>query len=482
MYGILIAENAILFFELFILRRVYGSNSVSLAEMREPETNRIPIYSNLCKQNCQIDPELYEKYDVKRGLREKSGKGVLVGLTKIAEVKSYTIDDGDMIPCEGKLYYRGIDIEQLVDGFLKDNRFGFEETAYLLMFGNLPDSEELKSFKEDLVFYRDLPTSFTRDFILKAPSRNIMNSLARSVLTLYTYDEKADSTEIEDVVRQSLQMIARFPRLAVYSYQALAHYYQENSLFIHAPSPELGTAENLLYMLRTDNSFTELEARVLDLALVLHADHGGGNNSSFTTRVVTSSGTDTYSTVASALGSLKGPRHGGANIKVAEMFEDMMEKVTNWESDEQISQYLSDILDKKAFDNAGLIYGMGHAVYSISDPRAKIFKQYVERLSHEKGTEREFEFYNRVERLAPEIINAKRHTYKAISANIDFYSGFVYKMLGIPKELYTPLFAIARVAGWCSHRIEELVSNSKIIRPAYKNVIKHNPYVELDNR
>lgn len=450
--------------------------------MREPETNRIPIYSNLCKQNCQIDPELYEKYDVKRGLREKSGKGVLVGLTKIAEVKSYTIDDGDMIPCEGKLYYRGIDIEELVDGFIKDNRSGFEETAYLLMFGSLPNEKELKDFKEDLIYYRDLPTSFTRDFILKAPSRNIMNSLARSVLTLYTYDESADSVDVDTLVRQSLQMIARFPRLAVYSYQALAHYYQENSLFIHAPSSDLGTAENILYMLRADNSFTELEARVLDLALVLHADHGGGNNSGFTTRVVTSSGTDTYSTIASAIGSLKGPRHGGANIKVAEMFEDMMEKVADWESDEQVSQYLNDLLDKKAFDNAGLIYGMGHAVYSISDPRAKIFKQYVEKLSHEKGTEKEFELYSRVERLAPGIINGKRHTYKAISANIDFYSGFVYKMLEIPKELYTPLFAISRVPGWCAHRIEELVSNSKIIRPAYKNVIKHNPYIELSNR
>lgn len=450
--------------------------------MKKTEENRISIYSDLCKRNCQIDSDLYEKYDVKRGLREKSGKGVLVGLTKIAEVKSYTIDDGDMIPCEGKLYYRGIDIEQLVDGFIKDNRFGFEETAYLLMFGSLPNKDELKEFKEDLVFYRDLPTSFTRDFILKAPSRNIMNSLARSVLTLYTYDENADSLDIETVTRQSLQMIARFPRLAVYSYQALTHYYQENSLFIHAPSPDLGTAENILYMLRADNSFTELEAKVLDLALVLHADHGGGNNSSFTTRVVTSSGTDTYSTIASALGSLKGHRHGGANIKVAEMFDDMMDKVADWESDEQISQYLNDILDKKAFDNAGLIYGMGHAVYSISDPRAKIFKHYVEKLSHEKGTEREFDFYNRVERLAPEIINAKRHTYKAISANIDFYSGFVYKMLGIPRELYTPLFAIARTAGWCAHRIEELVSNGKIIRPAYKNVNKHSPYINIENR
>ncbi len=463
------------------LRRAYEI-FVSEIKMRMPEVNRIPYYSEICRENCQINPDYYEKYDVKRGLREKNGKGVLVGLTKIAEVKSYTIDDGDMIPCEGKLYYRGIDVEDLVDGFTKDNRYGFEETAYLLMFGNLPTIQQLNDFKDDLVFYRDLPTSFTRDFILRAPSRNIMNSLARSVLTLYTYDENADATDIETVVRQSLQMIARFPRLAVYSYQALSHYYGDNSLYIHAPSPDLCTAENILYMLRPDQSFTELEAKALDLALVLHADHGGGNNSSFTTRVVTSSGTDTYSTVASALGSLKGPRHGGANIKVSEMFEDLKEKVTDWESDSQISQYLSDILDKKAFDNSGLIYGMGHAVYSISDPRAKLLKQYVEKLSKEKGTEKEFELYKRVERLAPDIINSKRRTYKAVSANIDFYSGFVYQMLNLPKELYTPIFAISRIAGWCAHRLEEIVSNGKIIRPAYKNVIKHNNYVDLEDR
>lgn len=450
--------------------------------MIEIDEDRLPFYSDLCKKNCEINPELYTKYDVKRGLREINGKGVLVGLTKIAEVKSYTIDDGDMIPCEGKLYYRGLDIEDIVNGFIKDNRFGFEEVAYLLMFGSLPDKRELENFKKDLVYYRDLPTSFTRDVIMRAPSRNIMNSLARSVLTLYTYDENADCTDIENVTRQSLQMIARFPRLAVYSYQAFSHYYGEQSLFIHAPAPDLSIAENILYMLRPDHSFTELEAKVLDIALVVHADHGGGNNSSFTTRVVTSSGTDTYSTIASALGSLKGPRHGGANIKVAEMFDDMMEKVSDWTSDEEVSQYLNDILDKKAFDNAGLIYGMGHAVYSISDPRAKIFKHYVELLVKEKGTEKEFDLYNRVERLAPEIINAKRKTYKAISANIDFYSGFVYKMLGLPRELYTPLFAISRVAGWCAHRIEELVSNGKIIRPAYKNVIKHSQYVDLDQR
>lgn len=450
--------------------------------MIELEEDRLPYYSELCRKNCEINPDLYTKYDVKRGLREINGKGVLVGLTKIAEVKSYTIDDGDMIPCEGKLYYRGIDIEDIVNGFIKDNRFGFEEVAYLLMFGSLPNKRELENFNKDLVYYRDLPTSFTRDVIMRAPSRNIMNSLARSVLTLYTYDEHADCTDIENVTRQSLQMIARFPRLAVYSYQAFSHYYGEQSLFIHAPDPNLSTAENILYMLRPDHSYTELEARVLDLALVVHADHGGGNNSSFTTRVVTTSGTDTYSTIASALGSLKGPRHGGANIKVAEMFDDMMENVSDWTSDEEVSQYLNDILDKNAFDNAGLIYGMGHAVYSISDPRAKIFKHYVELLVEEKGTEKEFELYNKVERLAPDIINSKRRTYKAISANIDFYSGFVYKMLGLPRELYTPLFAISRIAGWCAHRIEELVSNGKIIRPAYKNVIKHSNYVDIEQR
>lgn len=444
--------------------------------------DRIPEYSELCRENCDINPELYAKYDVKRGLRDITGKGVLAGLTKIAEVKSYTIDDGDMIPCEGKLYYRGIDIESIVNGFIKDNRFGFEEVTYLLLFGKLPTKQQLKEFNEDLVYYRDLPTSFTRDIIMRAPSRNIMNSLARSVLTLYTYDEQADSTDIEVVTRQSLQMISRFPRLAVYSYQAYTHYFEEQSLFVHAPSPELSTAENILYMLRSDHTFSELEARVLDLALVVHADHGGGNNSGFTTRVVTSSGTDTYSTIASALGSLKGPRHGGANIKTAEMFEDLMDKVSDWGSDGEISDYLSDILDKKAFDNAGLIYGVGHAVYSISDPRAKIFKSYVEKLAAEKGMEKEFELYTRVERLAPEIINAKRKTYKAISANIDFYSGFVYRMLGLPKELYTAIFAISRVSGWCAHRIEELVSNSKIIRPAYKNVIKHSDYIELNDR
>ncbi|MCH5199484.1 MAG: citrate/2-methylcitrate synthase [Oscillospiraceae bacterium] len=444
--------------------------------------DRIAEYTNLCKKNFDINPELYSKYDVKRGLRDVNGKGVLTGLTKIAEVKSYTIDDGDIIPCEGKLYYHGINMEQIVNGFTADNRFGFEEVAYLLLFGELPSKQQLEQFNQDLVYYRDLPTSFTRDVILRAPSRNIMNSLARSVLTLYTYDDKADSTDTEVVMRQSLQMIARFPRLAVYSYQGLKHYYDEQSLFIHAPSPELSTAQNILYMLRPDHSFTPLEAQVLDIALVVQADHGGGNNSTFTTRVVTSSGTDTYSTIASALGSLKGPRHGGANVKVAEMFEDMKTKVKNWTSDTEVTQYISDILDKKTFDNAGLIYGMGHAVYSVSDPRAEIFKKYVKVLAQEKGKEDELELYTRVERLAPDVINSKRKTYKPISANIDFYSGFVYSMLGLPNELFTPIFAISRVAGWCAHRLEELLNNSKIIRPAYKNVTKHCEYVDINNR
>ena len=444
--------------------------------------NKLNEYTNMCRANYDIDPSLYGKYEVKRGLRDQNGKGVLAGLTKVAEVKSYTIDDGDIIPCEGKLYYHGIDMQKIVDGFTSENRFGFEEVTYLLLFGQLPTTEQLEEFKKVLVYYRELPSSFTRDVILKAPSRDVMNSLARSVLTLYSYDDRADDTSMENVLRQSLQMIARFPRLSVYSYQALKHYYEDQSLFIHAPNPDLSTAENILYMLRPDNQFTELEAKVLDVALVVHADHGGGNNSTFTTRVVTSSGTDTYSTIAAAIGSLKGPRHGGANIKVAGMFDDLKDKVKNWNSDTEIEQYLCDLLDKKAFDNAGLIYGMGHAVYSLSDPRAEIFKKYVRMLSIEKGKEDEYELYARVERLAPEIIGQKRHTFKGVSANVDFYSGFVYNMLGLPRELFTPIFAIARISGWCAHRMEEMMNSSKIIRPAYKNVIKHQEYKKISER
>jgi len=432
--------------------------------------------------SMKIEPELYSKFDVKRGLRDISGRGVLAGLTNIAEVKSYVIDDGEMIPCEGKLYYHGYDIDEIVKGFVKGNRHGFEETIYLLLFGELPTPEQLKFFNELMVAYRDLPPSFTRDVILKAPSRDMMNSLARSVLTLYSYDDMADDISIPNVLRQSIQLISLFPRLAVYGYHAYKHYHGDQSLHIHAPLPELSTARNILYMLRADNKYTELEAEVLDIALVLHADHGGGNNSTFATRVITSTGTDTYSTIASAIGSLKGPRHGGANIKVSQMFDDMKENVKDWTNDRDIEQYLADLLDKKGFDKSGLIYGMGHAVYSLSDPRALIFKQYVELLSKEKGLEDEFELYSRVEKLAPEVIGAKRKTFKGVSANVDFYSGFVYKMLSLPEELFTPIFAISRIPGWCAHRMEELVGAGKIIRPAYKNISKHRDYIGFNER
>ncbi|MDR0196885.1 MAG: citrate/2-methylcitrate synthase [Oscillospiraceae bacterium] len=445
-------------------------------------TKEISEFTEKCVKNMQIDAELYGKYEVKRGLRDISGKGVLAGLTRIAEVKAYTIDDGEMIPCEGKLYYHGYDIEKIVDGFVSEGRHGFEEITYLLLFGELPTAEQLKVFNEQLVKYRDLPTSFTRDVILKAPSKDMMNSLARSVLTLYSYDELAEDISIENVMRQSLQLIARFPRLCMYGYQAYKHYYEDHSLFIHAPLPELSTAENVLYMLRPDNKYSEYEAKVLDIALVLHADHGGGNNSTFTTRVVTSSGTDTYSTVAAAIGSLKGPKHGGANIKVSMMFDDLKKSVANWNDETAVEQYLVDLLDKKAFDRSGLIYGMGHAVYSLSDPRATIFKQYVERLSRDKGMEDEFALYSMVERLAPQVIGEKTKMYKGVSTNVDFYSGLVYKMLDLPEEIFTPIFAIARISGWCAHRIEELIGGGKIIRPAYKTVGKHREYAPLTER
>jgi citrate synthase len=429
-----------------------------------------------------MEPSLYGKYDVKRGLRDVSGKGVLAGLTSIAEIKSYIIDDGEMIPCIGKLYYHGYDIEDIVKGFSDENRMGFEETTYLLLFGALPTAQQLVEFRQQLIEHRELPASFTRDVILKAPSRDMMNSIARSVLTLYSYDEQADDITVENVMRQSLQMISRFPRLAIYGYQAFRHYHGDSSLFIHSPKDELSTAENILYMLRPDCQYSEMEAKILDMALVLHADHGGGNNSTFTTRVVTSSGSDTYSVIAAALGSLKGPKHGGANIKVSMMFDDLKEKVKDWGDEKAIEQYLSDCLDKKGFDNSGLIYGMGHAVYSLSDPRATIFKQYVERLSKDKGMEEEFALYSIVERLAPRIIGDKKQMFKGVSANVDFYSGLVYKMLGLPEELFTPIFAIARISGWCAHRIEELIGGGKIIRPAYKSICKRREYVSLGDR
>ncbi len=438
--------------------------------------------AELCKRNTVIDPELYAKYDVKRGLRDISGKGVLTGLTEICEILSYTLVDNDYVPCEGKLFYRGVNVEDIIDGFMKEDRYGFEEVTYLLMFGNLPTKEKLNDFTSLLEQYRELPPSFVRDIIMKAPSKDMMNTLARSVLTLYSYDEKAEDISIENVLRQSLQLIAVFPLLSVYGYQAFNHYHYGKSLVIHPPKEGLSTAENILYMLRPNMIYTELEAKILDIALVLHAEHGGGNNSTFTTHVVTSSGTDTYSTVAASLGSLKGPKHGGANIKVMQMFDDMKENIKDWEDEEEIAAYLSDLLNKKAFDKSGLIYGMGHAVYSISDPRANVLKQYVRSLSEEKGLMKEFGLYEMVERLAPEIIGRERKMYKGVSANVDFYSGFVYHMLDLPKELYTPIFAIARISGWCAHRLEELNNAGKIIRPAYKSVSKHRSYVSLKER
>ncbi|MFA9375709.1 MAG: citrate/2-methylcitrate synthase [Lachnotalea sp.] len=453
-------------------------NSNSLSEV----TDKIVELSKLCTVTSQIDPNLYTKYEVKRGLRDINGKGVLAGLTDIAEVKSYTIEDHELVPCDGKLYYRGIDVENIVDGFIEDDRFGFEEVTYLLLFGLLPTKKQLIEFTTLLSNYRTLPPSFVRDIIMKAPSTDMMNALARSVLTLYAYDDNADDTSLPNVLRQCLQLISRFPLLSVYGYQAYSHYHDGNSLYIHSPQPELSTAENLLYVLRPDSKYTPLEAKILDIALVLHAEHGGGNNSTFTTHVVSSTGTDTYSAIAASLGSLKGPRHGGANIKVIKMFEDMKTKVKDWADEEEISNYLAALLHKEAFDKSGLIYGIGHAVYSLSDPRANIFKGYVERLANEKGQNDEFKLYSLVEHLAPDVIAKERQMYKGVSANVDFYSGFVYSMLDLPLELYTPIFAIARISGWSAHRMEELINNGKIMRPAYKSIAGHRPYQPLMDR
>ena len=439
-------------------------------------------YANLCKTSSSIDPELYSKYEVKRGLRDINGQGVLAGLTEVSEIRSNIIVDHDMIPCEEELYYRGVNIEDIVGGFITENRYGFDEVTYLLLFGSLPTPEELSRFSSILASYRSLPTSFVRDIIMKAPSSDMMNTLARSILTLYAYDDRADDITIPNVLRQCMQLISLVPILSVYGYQAYSHYHDGNSLFIHVPQQNLSVAENILYLLRPDSKYTELEARILDLALILHMEHGGGNNSTFTNHVVTSSGTDTYSAMAASLGSLKGPRHGGANIKVVKMFEDMKSVVKDWTDEDEISAYLTALLNREAFDHSGLIYGMGHAVYSLSDPRANILKSFVENLSKEKGREDEFRLYSTVARLAKDVIAKERRIYKGVSANVDFYSGFVYSMLDLPTELFTPMFASARMVGWSAHRIEELINNGKIIRPAYKAVQKHQKYVPLEKR
>ncbi|MCR4739975.1 MAG: citrate/2-methylcitrate synthase [Lachnospiraceae bacterium] len=445
-------------------------------------TPEIRELSKLSEETSRIDPALYEKYDVKRGLRDLSGKGVLAGLTNVSDVRANMIVRGKLVPQNGELYYRGYNVRDLVNGFSNDQRFGFEEITYLLLFGRLPNERELNDFNKLLSDYRALPTDFVRDIIMKAPSRDMMNTLARSVLTLFSYDDRADDTSIPNVLRQCLQLIALTPLLSVYGYQAYRHYHDGKSLYIHPPKKELSTAENILRILRPNKKYTPLEARILDICLVLHMEHGGGNNSTFTTHVITSTGTDTYSVMAGAIGSLKGPKHGGANIKVIEMFDDMMGKLKDWEDEEAVSAYLLGLLRKEEFDRKGLIYGMGHAVYSLSDPREKIFKKFVGLLAAEKGMEQEFALYSLVEELGPKIIANERRMYKGVCCNVDFYSGFVYQMLGLPKELYTPIFAIARMAGWSAHRLEELAQHGKIIRPAYKPIIVDQEYIPLSER
>ena len=447
--------------------------------MKTSENQWIERLSGLAAASSQVDSALYAKYDVKRGLRDVNGKGVLAGLTQIGDVQAHP--EGDATG-PGHLIYRGLDVEDLVAGFLAEGRPGFEETVYLLLAGELPNRAELAEFSGLLGSYRGLPDDFVHDSLLKLSSRDMMNAMSQSILAMYVLDDRADDVSLPNVMRQCLKLVATFPLLAAYSYQAYVYYYGKGSLVIHAPRPELSTAENFLHMLRNDSRYTPLEAQMLDLALVLHAEHGGGNNSSFTTHVVTSSLTDTYSAIAAAMGSLKGPRHGGANLKVVQMFEELKREVKDWTSETQIADYLQRLLKKEAFDRAGLIYGIGHAVYSTSDPRTIVLRGQVEKLAAEKGLADEMALYERVERLAPEIIGHERKMYKGVSANVDFYSGFLYRLLEIPPELFTPIFAMARIAGWSAHRLEELANGGKIIRPAYKSVAARRAYVPLAAR
>ncbi len=448
-----------------------SDNAALLEELaRQAEKhNRIPL-------------DLFQKYSVKRGLRNEDGSGVLVGLTEIGDVHGYIIDEGDIIPDEGRLIYRGINIMDLVAGLQKESRPGFEETSYLLLFGDLPTRRQLEQFAALLGESRALPNSFTEDMILKAPSHDVMNKLARSVLVMYSYDPDPDDVGLKNVLRQSIELIARMPTMAAYGYQAKRHYFDGQSLFIHNPRKDLNTAENLLHLMRPDSRYTHLEAETLDLALVLHAEHGGGNNSTFTVRVVSSSATDTYSAIAAGIGSLKGPLHGGANLKVQEMMENIKTNVKDWKDEEEVHAYLTKILRKEAFDRAGLIYGVGHAVYTLSDPRAILLQQKAAELAVEKGLETEFGLYRIVARQAPEVFKKEKNSNKVVAANVDFYSGFVYQMLNIPTEMYTPIFCIARTAGWAAHRIEELVSGARIIRPAYRDVLKNRLYLPLAER
>lgn len=442
----------------------------------------IEEHARIALENNQIEPELYTRYNVKRGLRNADGTGVLVGLTDIGDVHGYIMDEGEKVNVEGRLRYRGIDVRDLVRGFQEDKRFGFEEITYLLLFGTLPDAVELARFQELLGRHRTLPDNFTEDMILKAPSSDIMNKLARSVLVSYSYDDAPEDPECANILRQCIELIARFPTMVAYAYQAKERYYNNNSLYLHSPEPELSTAENLLLMTRPDKKFTAAEAELLDLALVLHAEHGGGNNSAFSIHVVSSSDTDTYSAVAAAVGSLKGAKHGGANIRVRKMMQNIKENVSDWRDEDEVAIYIEKIIRKEAFDRTGLIYGLGHAVYTLSDPRAVLLKEKAAALAPQKGVQDEMDLYLLVERLAAEVFARIKNSDKVIAANVDFFSGFVYSMLNIPEDLYTPIFAVARVSGWCAHRIEEIVSGGRIIRPAYKNVSRPTEYVPLSQR
>lgn len=437
--------------------------------------------ADMCIDNDSIPKALYTDYGVKKGLRDENGQGVLTGLTNISSVRAFDVIDGEKVPCDGELLYRGYDVTKLVKG-AGDKRFIFEESAYLLLFGELPDATQLEEFRHIIANCMELPTNFTRDVIMKAPSADIMNSMTRSILTLASYDDRKDDLSIENVLRQSIQLISTFPMLAVYGYHAYNHYERDDSMYIHRPDKELSLAENFLRMLRPDMKYTPLETYVLDIALLLHMEHGGGNNSSFTTRVVTSSGSDTYSAIAAAMSSLKGRKHGGANLMVMNMMEDIRAHIKDYHDEEEIEHYLDKILNKEAFDKKGLIYGMGHAVYSLSDPRERVFKGFVEQLANAKGRAEDMALYNNIERIAPMLIAKERKIFKGVSPNVDFYSGFVYDMLDIPKELYTPLFAIARIVGWSAHRIEELVTTDKIIRPAYKSLVTKREYVDRSHR
>ena len=464
-----------------IARKSGHMNNKAMMSLSDELNKKYDYLVESCLKSGTIDQALYVEYEVKRGLRDSNGAGVLTGLTEISDVKAFDFKGGRKIPAEGTLHYQGVDVVDLVRG-IGDREYGFEETTYLLLFGRLPNKDEFKSFCQIISDLQEVSGQFLRDVIMKAPSENVMNGIMRSVLSLYSYDDAPDDISVENVLLQCLQLIAKLPIIAVYSYQSYQHIRLENDFLIRVPKKEYSTAENILYMLREDGKFTELEAKVLDAALIIHAEHGGGNNSTFTNHVVTSSGTDTYSAMAASIASLKGPKHGGANLKVLQMFDDLKENVKDWNDENALKSYLQNILDKKAFDNSGLIYGMGHAVYTLSDPRQVVLKEFAEKLAREKGMLDELRLYENVERLAKELIVANRTTFKPICANVDFYSGFVYTMLGIPRELFTPIFAIARISGWSAHRLEELVNKGKIIRPAYKYVGHWIDYKSLDER